>query len=106
MKRLMIIACVVGVLVALPLSHVAMANGGANKVGMCHLNDANDYIDLYIVVIYFGKEISVSGNGGAVCDHESHGDSTHYFAPLPDWAIDLLERFGLDLPNADCVFKD
>jgi len=99
MKRLLVLLFVVAFLVAIPLTHFAGKNA---KVEICHLNSANDILDVGFFAFYYGKVISVSVN--AVPALEAHGDSRH-FAPFPDWLRDLMvEWWGMDLPNADCVF--
>lgn len=103
MKRLLILFCVAGLLAALSLSHVATAAKPETKVAICHVNSANDILDLGGVVIAFGKVIEVSEN--AVDTHVTqHGDSTQY-VPLDKDARDLIEEiFEIKLPNADCAF--
>jgi len=102
MKRMLVLFCVVAFLIALPMSHSVFA-GKADKVAICHLNSANDVIDLGpFGVIAFGKEIEVSGN--ALDAHLAHGDSVDYL-PLPEELRDLLEEaLQMKLPNADCYF--
>jgi len=101
MKRLLIMLCVVAFLAALPLSHIALA-APAVKVPICHVNSANDALDLGGLVVVFGKVIEVAEP--AVPAHEAHGDNTAFFA-LDEDLRDILEvAFGISLPNADCYF--
>ena len=99
MKRLLVVLCVVGFIFALPLSQSVLAKPNT-KVAICHVNSANEILDLGDVVVVFGRVIEVSEN--AVEAHEAHGDSTA-FEPLSleerHW---FEEGFGLDLGNADC----
>ena len=102
MKRLLILLCVAGFLAALPLSHVAVAKKPV-KVEICHVNSANDIVDLGgPVVIAFGKVIEVSPN--AVPAHEAHGDSTKFFYLSEEEREELEEISGVNLSNADCGF--
>jgi ABC-type sugar transport system substrate-binding protein len=107
MRRVLVLLCVVAFLAALPLSHIAMAAPAA-KVAICHVNSANDVIDLgFFGTFVFGMEIEVAES--AVPAHLAHGDSTEYF-PVDEEFVEFLEwitdRLGIDfkLPNADCVF--
>ncbi len=101
MKRLLIMLCLVAFLVALPMSHSAFAKKPA-KVEICHVNSANDILDLGTVVITFGKVIEVSEN--AVEAHLAHGDSTTFF-PMDEDLRDAFEDFfKISLPNANCYF--
>jgi hypothetical protein len=104
MKRLLILFCVTGLLAALALSHVATAARPEPKVLICHVNSANDILDLGPCgVLVFGKVIEVSEN--AVDTHVTqHGDSTEY-CDLDKDLRDLIEDFcDIKLPNANCVF--
>lgn len=104
MKRVIVIAAVLALLFGLPMSHFAFAGKGpAAKVDICHVNSANDVLELEDgFVVTFGKVISVSEN--AVAAHEAHGDSTD-FADLDQDLRDLVEElFGITLPNANCLF--
>jgi hypothetical protein len=74
----------------------------APKVAICHVNSANDVIDLGAVVVVFGREIEVSAN--AVPAHLAHGDGTLY-VDLDEALRDTLEIvYEVSLPNADCYF--
>ena len=100
MKRLIAVLVVVGFIVALPLSHAFGAK--ADKVQICHVNSANDTLDLGFATIVFGTVIEVSGN--AVPAHEAHGDSTA-FEPMEEDFRDWVEAtYAISLPNADCWF--
>ncbi len=106
MKRLLILLCVVGLLAAIPLSHLAAAGKAAEKVQICHIIAANDTIpfgfgEVPTVLLSFGKEISVAP--AAVPAHEAHGDSTTFFGG-EDAAgpIAAFQAAGANLPAADC----
>ena len=101
MKRLVVVAAILGLFVALPMCHVVFAKN-EEKVPICHLNSANDVIDIGGSVIAFGKEIEVSKN--AVPAHEAHGDSTDFFPLDVDTRDNLEDILGIRLPNADCFF--
>ena len=104
MKRLIILFCVAGLLAALSLSHVATAAKPETKVAICHVNSANDILDLgpYGVLV-FGKVIEVSEN--AVETHVTeHGDSTDFFTFDKEDREYWAEYYGIKLPNADCGF--
>ena len=93
MKRMLVLLCVVAFLIALPMSHAVFA-GKAEKVAICHLNSANDVLDLEpFGVIAFGKEVEVSEN--ALDAHLAHGDSTQYLL-LTEEVRDLIEARVLD----------
>lgn len=107
MKRLLVLLCIAAFLTALPLSHIVMAAPEA-KVKICHVNSANDVIDLkFLGKFIFGKEIEVAP--ASVPSHLAHGDSAEYF-PVDQKFRDFLEKaaafLGIEftLPNADCVF--
>jgi hypothetical protein len=104
MKRLIVVLCVVGFIVALPMSHLASAAKPQTKVAICHVNSANDV--LYLEdgnVVTFGRVIVISEN--AVATHVAqHGDSTEY-ADLDKATRDAVEDYyGIRLPNANCYF--
>ena len=103
MKRLLFVLCVAGFLAALPLSHVATAAKPETKVAICHVNSANDVLDLDGLVVTFGRVIEVSEN--AVAAHVAqHGDSESYL-PLDEETRDWYEaEYGISLPNANCYF--
>lgn len=107
MKRLLILLCVAGLLATIPLSHVAVAAKKKAKkkvpnVSICHLNSANDVLDLGSVVIAFGRVIEVSEN--AVAAHEAQGDSIDFFTCTKEDCEYWEEYYGISLPNADCLF--
>jgi hypothetical protein len=111
MKRLTVLLCLVGFIVALPLSHSAMAakkkGGPPAKVEICHVTDSTlwPYNTAYTAVV--GHMISVSEN--AVEAHLAHGDvlvdfdSLRFFFPLDDELRQLAESVGLDTEGADCA---
>ena len=101
MKRFLIGVLILAFVVAIPLSTTLMA-GKQPKVDVCHLNSANDVLDLGTQVIAFGKVINVSEK--AVAHHVKHGDSTEFF-PMTEELRDILEEFfEIKLPNANCYF--
>ena len=105
MKRILILLCVAGLLAAIPLSHVAVAakKEKAPKVAVCHVNSANDVLDLGLYgVIVFGKVIEVSPN--ALPALEAQGDSTDFFTFTKEDREYWEEYYGISLPNADCLF--
>lgn len=104
MKRILILLCVAGLLAAIPLSHVAVAakKEKAPKVEVCHVNSANDILDLETVVVVFGKVIEVSPN--ALPALEAQGDSTEFFTFTKEDREYWEEYYGISLPNADCLF--
>ena len=105
MKRLIVVLCVVGFIVALPMSHLAFAGKGpAPKVEICHVNSANDVVVLGTLVIAYGRVIEVSEN--AVAAHEAHGDmaSPGFFYMSEEARENNDEIFGVSLPNANCGF--
>jgi hypothetical protein len=104
LKRLLILFCVAGMLAAIPLSHVATAAKPETKVAICHVNSANDILDLGSIVIVFGKVIEVSEN--AVETHVTqHGDSTDFFIFDKEDREYWEEYYGISLPNANCGFQ-
>jgi len=105
MKKLVVavFAAAALALVAAPVVNAAPAE----KTTVCHVNSANDTVDLGFLGTYvFGMQIEVSVP--AVPSHVSHGDDAH-FLPLDHFigqlAIKFLEKLGLALPNADCLFR-
>lgn len=104
MKRLLFVFCVVGLLAALPMSHLAFAGKPEEKpakVAICHIIAANDVIPFGPVLLYFGKEISVAP--AAVPAHEAHGDSTKFFGgEEAAGPIAAFREAGANLPAADC----
>jgi hypothetical protein len=125
MKRLIMAACVVGLLVALPLSHVARANE-VEKYRICHVNKGNEVVTIEVlwfeIDVTFGREIIVDLEGKI--DHlyiSDHGDrkmvreGAGFFEqvialvfkgkaiPLWEDLRDLLREKGVKLPNANCV---
>ena len=107
MKRLIVVLCVVGFIVALPMSHLAFAGKPEEKpakVEICHVNSANDVVVLGTVVIAYGRVIEVSEN--AVAAHEAHGDmaSPGFFYMSEEARENIEEIFGVSLPNANCGF--
>ena len=71
MKRLIIVVCVVGLLAALPMSHLAAAGKGpAAKVWICHITGVGEKGGG--TPIFVGHYISVSENAEAA--HCAHGD--------------------------------
>ncbi len=105
MKRLIVVLCVLGFIVALPMLHSASAARPEPKVPICHVNSGNDILELDGVLYIFGKEIEVSEN--AVETHVTqHGDSVWPNYETFDKATrNLLEEtFEIKLPNANCVF--
>ena len=104
MKRSLIILCVAALLATLPLAHIAQA-GKVEKVAICHVNSANDIIDLETgYAIAFGRIIEVPES--AVEAHLAHGDCTNFFPITPE-AWELIEEvYGISLPNANVWFVD
>jgi hypothetical protein len=103
MKQLIVVLCVVGFLVALPLSHVA-ADGPAAEVEICHIapNDtpSEPFMFFNEVVASYGHIISVSGNAAQA--HYAHGDPELVFL-TEDFAAfipEFIDGFGND---SECV---
>jgi len=103
MKRGLVMLCVVGIIAAIPLCTVATAAKKETKVAICHVNSANDVVDLGGgVALVFGKIIEVPE--AAVEAHLAHGDSRE-FIPLTEDLRDELEGFfGICLRHADAYF--
>lgn len=111
MKRLTVLLCLVGIILALPLSHSAMAakkkGGPPAKVEICHVTDSavwpHQTPPQYMAVV--GHIISVSEN--AVEAHLAHGDflldleKPRFFFPLDDYHRGIAESIGLDTEGAD-----
>lgn len=114
MKRLIVVLCVVAFIVALPLSHSASAKQDRDrdrdkdcapvKVEICHVNSANDILDLGILGVYaLGKVIEVSEN--AVATHEAHGDSNTFSIVDQDQKDFIEDLFGIQIAkNVNCKF--
>jgi len=108
MKHFTVVLLAVGFILALPLSHSAMAKGKRHKkrqrcqpkVLICHVNDTIP-IGSHSV-INFGRVIKVSKK--AVRAHERHGDSTIFDVITEEQRDDFEETFGLNLPNPGCIF--
>jgi hypothetical protein len=107
MKRLLLVACILAFLAALPASHLALAcHGPASKVSICHVNSANGvgFDATTGAQVFFGRVINISEN--AVAAHLAHGDSLSYYGPFDEAERDLLEvQYGIKLPNANCSFE-
>ena len=104
MRRLLVVLCVVGFVVALPMSHLAFAaRGGAPKVEICHItpnyapSEAFPFLSPNnVVVALYGHVIEVSEN--AADAHYGHGDPTAVFMTA-DWA-GIIPGFDND---SECV---
>jgi hypothetical protein len=104
MKRIIILLCVVAFIVALPLSHVAVAGKGpAPKVNICH---KPQYVgSLGGVDYYAGNIISVSEN--ALDAHIAHGDSDEFnIATVDDFWVATLANNGIVVEVGDCWVYD
>jgi hypothetical protein len=102
MKRLACLSAIAAFLLALPLLHLAHSKP-ATKVDVCHVNSANDTLDLGDEGVYaFGRVISVSEN--AVPAHLNHGDSLAFFTFDKDDREAIEDAYDINLPNADCAF--
>ncbi len=101
MKRIFFVLCAAGFLAALSLGHMAIATP-ASKIGICHLNHGNDFVEFANGTLYFGKEIVVSEN--ALDAHLAHGDSTDYVLITKEERDDYEQLYNIKLPNADCMF--
>jgi hypothetical protein len=99
MKRLFIPLLVAGFMLAVPMSS-ALHAARAEKVNICHVNSANDVLDLGDLRIVFGRQIEVSEN--ALAAHEEHGDSTKFVSMDADFRDWVEQFYGIDLANADC----
>jgi len=106
MKRFLIILFVLVFIAAIPLSHNLMAKKAEKpgKVEICHVNSANDVLELGATVIAFGKVIEVSEK--AVAAHEKHGDmaAPGFFYITKEDAEYWEDYYGIKLPNANCLF--
>ena len=106
MKRLIILVCVVALLVALPMSHMAFAAKKV-KVDICHVTDSV-VVNLAGVSLVVGHVINVSEN--AVAAHLAHGDilaindidSAGPFNPNQTWR-DIADIWGLSTAGANCA---
>jgi hypothetical protein len=103
MKRLLVLLAIVGLVVALPLSHVVFAKGDKSRaeVKICLVTE-ND-------VILFGGGMVVFGNVSRVLKktvpaYEAYEASTDFELMDEDLRYDLEERFGIVLREADCNF--
>ena len=86
MKRLLILLCVVGLLAALPMSHLALAGkpeAKPAKVKLCHITNVEYDVDDN-VVLEEGHVIHVSVNAEPA--HRAHGD----YGGNPDIPGDVL----------------
>ena len=108
MKRFLIFGLMAVVIAAIPLSHTLKA-GPPEKISICHLNDANDMIDLgFFGTLMFGRVINVSEN--AWQDHMEHGDSMYFLdaSQIPGGLMRLINHWftehGITLINWNCVF--
>lgn len=104
MKRLLILLCVAGLLAALPMSHLALADKPEEKpakVLICHLNGANPMVDGNWWLV-FGRVIEVAES--AVPAHLAHGDSLDFFEVDEEFRA-YVESFGYHLPNANCAWS-
>jgi len=112
MKRMLILLCLVGLIVAVPLSHSAFAAKKKKakkkdpnvKVSICHATDSFDVPTNGWTQIV-GHVITVSEN--AVDAHLAHGDST-VINSLDDSCIfgltwgQVAENNGLDMAGVNC----
>ncbi len=103
MKHLVVVLCVVGFIVALPLSHVA-ADGPAAKMDICHITPnyvpSAPFMFFQEVVAHYGDIIFVSENAAEA--HYAHGDPelvflTETFAPFIPEFIDGFDN------DSECV---
>ena len=108
MKRTLVLLCVVGLLVALPLSHSAFAKGAKApaKVEICHATDAFD-VPTNEFTLIVGHVISVSEK--AVDAHLAHGDSA-VINDIDDGPVifgltwrQVAENVGLSTAGANCA---
>ena len=110
MKRLIVVLCVVGFIVALPMSHLAFAGKPEEKpvkVDICHATDSGALQSGGTLII--GHVINVSEN--AVDAHLAHGDSLE-INDIDDegpWAghswRELAEWYGLNTAGANCAAR-
>ena len=110
MKRLIVVLCVVGFIVALPMSHLAFAGkpeGKPVKVDICHATDSAAMMSGGTLII--GHVINVSEN--AVDAHLAHGDSLE-INDIDDegpWAghswRELAEWYELNTAGANCAAR-
>jgi len=105
MKKLLV-ALFAAAALALVLAPVVNA-APAEKVVICHVNAANDYVDAgYLGTFVFGMMTEVAAP--ALPAHFNHGDADEFKgldSYLGKIVIAILERLGLALPNADCLFR-
>ncbi len=102
MKRLLVVLCVVGFVVAVPMSHLAFG-AKAEKVEICHItpNYAPSVPFIWInpgnlVVALYGHVIEVSGNAAEA--HYNHGDPEALFLTAD------FDQFIPDFDNdSECV---
>lgn len=102
MKRLLVLLAIVGLVVALPLSHVVFAKGDKSraKVKICLVTE-NDVILFGGGMVVFGKVFVFKK---AVPAYEAYEASTDFELMDEDLRYDLEERYGINLREADCNF--
>jgi hypothetical protein len=104
MKRLLVLLAIVGLVVALPLSHVVFAKGDKSraKVKICFVNPENDVILFGGGMVVFGNVIRVLKK--TVPAYEAYEASTDFELMDEDLRDDIEELRGINLRDADCNF--
>lgn len=78
----------------------------AEKTVVCHVNSSNDSVSIpFLGTFVFGKMNAVSN--AALPAHVAHGDNARFYSldsRIGQIALAVLQKLGLALPNADCVF--
>ena len=100
MRFLPVVLCAAALIVVPLLSDKAGAVP-IESVGICHVNAANDVIDLGGgLVQVFGRVIAVAPR--AVPAHLAHGDSLDFRLLAEEDRDHIEQQFGISLPNAGC----
>jgi len=104
--RKTIVAIFVATALAVVLAPAVSAAPDVIKMQACHVNGANDAVDIpFVGTVVFGK--MVNSSVAAMSAHWGHGDSAE-FLPLEgrigQLILEILKKLGLPLPNANCLF--
>ena len=103
MHRTLLFGLATALLVAIPVTHTALADGSTTAI--CHVNSSNVGVNALGHSFSFGNTIEVSDD--AVDSHLAHGDATftsHEVEgfPLSAGHVAFFEDMGATIRNADC----